>query len=135
MEDKIGKERERILMQHIVIVEDDFVQIKMLRMILSQEDYHLSIYSHPQEFLEHLPDMQAHLFLLDLALPSMDGFALCQHIRTIEKFYDTPIIAISADITVSIEDRDKLSEFNQLIEKPINIKKFLEIIRGYLTPA
>lgn len=122
-------------MQHIVIVEDDFIQIRMLEMILARENYHLTIYSHSQEFLEKLPDMQAHLFLLDLVLPGIDGFDLCQHIRTIQKFHETPIIAVSADITVSIEDRDKLSKFNQLIEKPINIKEFLEIIRDYLMPA
>ncbi len=41
------------------------------------------------------------IFLLDIQMPGRDGVAVCQHIRTIERFADTPIIMLTA-----MSDRD-----------------------------
>lgn len=122
-------------MQHIVIVEDDPIQIKILKMILSTQNYRVSFYAQAEELMQHIHELEANLFLLDLALPDMDGFTLCQHIRAIRSFRHTPIVAVSADVSFETKTCSSSSGFTDLIEKPIRINEFLKAIESYFLPA
>ncbi len=121
-------------MNHLVIVEDDPIQIQILRMTLSQY-YHVKIYAHPEDLLAELTDLEVDLFLLDLALPGMDGFTLGQHIRAIERFAETPMVAVSADISLNAKAKCKEANFTDFVEKPVLSENFLKIIDSYLLLA
>ena len=121
-------------MQHIVIVEDDPIQIKILQMIFSAGNYQFSIYAHAEELMKHLDDIVADVFLLDLALPDMDGFVLCKLIRLVPRFRHIPIIAVSADVNLQTISKTEVIGFTDLIEKPIRINEFLKTIDSYFLP-
>lgn len=115
-------------MKHIIIVEDDPIQLKILENVLRYENYDFSLYAHPSTLLDSLITIECDLFLLDIELPDINGIVLCERIRQIDKFQNTPVIAITAG-TIR---RAGMDLFDEVIEKPVPVKELLKLIRDYL---
>lgn len=66
-----------------------------------------------------------HLILLDIQLPTMDGYTVARHLRGIESLRDTPIIAVTSYAMMG--DREKALEAGctGYIEKPIDPETFV----------
>ncbi len=71
------------------------------------------------------------LILLDLAMPGFSGFDVLQEVR--EKGYKKENIIILTSSTQFEKETEKLLKLNikQIIQKPIKIKKLLELIDSY----
>jgi signal transduction histidine kinase len=92
----------------VLIVDDEPVNIKMLGQILQQE-YEISIATGGPTALEilfavELPD----LILLDIIMPEMDGYEVCQHIQSDPRTQNIPIVFITA----KNEDADETKGFD-----------------------
>jgi len=82
------------------------------------------------EFAETLGDID--LILMDIALPEADGYASLDSLRSDERFEDVPIVAVTADVSVSNLERAKESGFNGFIGKPLDPDRFPEQVRRVL---
>lgn len=111
----------------ILIVEDNNQISSVLRDFLMNEGYSVSIASTGNEALELYEQYSPRLVVLDIMLPGIDGFAVCQKIRIIS---NTPILIVSAKNTKD----DKLNGLNlgadDYIEKPYDIDIMLAKIAG-----
>lgn len=111
----------------ILIVEDNNQISSVLRDFLMNEGYSVSIASTGNEALELYEQYSPRLVVLDIMLPGIDGFAVCQKIRSIS---NTPILIVSAKNTKD----DKLNGLNlgadDYIEKPYDIDIMLAKIAG-----
>jgi two-component system cell cycle response regulator DivK len=74
------------------------------------------------------------LILLDIQLPTMDGYSVARALRTIESLRQVPIVAVTSYAMVG--DREKALEAgcNGYIEKPINPETFVAEVESYFTP-
>ena len=76
-----------------LVVDDDIRMLRMMQRILELEGYRVHTASNGETALsifdEHNPD----LVLLDIMMPNMDGYAVCQNIR---EFSQVPIIMVTA---------------------------------------
>lgn len=122
-------------MQHIIVVDDDRLQLEIVEQMLAKSNYQISTYTHSQELLDCIQHISADLILIDLSLPDVNGFALCEYIREIEGFAHIPIIAFSADVSLSIKIKSQLTGFDGFIEKPFRQTDFCRKIASYLTPV
>ena len=102
---------------HILVVEDEPEVADLLELYLSNEGYQVSKYSHGKEALDYVSQTPLDLALLDVMLPDMDGFQICQSIRKAHFF---PIIMLTA----RVEDIDKINGLmlgaDDYITKPFN---------------
>ena len=80
-------------MQHILVVDDDATNTKLLSFLLRDEGYAVTAVHSPEEALATLDDTTYDLICLDVMMPGMDGLELCQRIRTTST---TPILFLSA---------------------------------------
>ncbi|MEC2260600.1 MULTISPECIES: response regulator transcription factor [Bacillus] len=80
-------------MHKIMIVEDDKKISKLLQSHINKYGYEAIITEDFEHVLKQFEDIQPDLVLLDINLPSFDGFYWCRQIRTISI---CPIIFISA---------------------------------------
>lgn len=85
----------------ILIVDDEIEIADLIEVYLRNENYEVQKYYSPKAALVHVEEVQPDLAILDIMMPEMNGFTLCQKIR--EK-YNFPIIMLTA----KEEETDKL---------------------------
>ena len=84
----------------VLIVEDDVVIAESLGNELSHWNYEVSITKQFDNILEEFKTAEPELVLLDINLPTFNGYHWCQEIR---KVSNVPIIFISSRTTIWIK--------------------------------
>jgi CheY-like chemotaxis protein len=77
---------------------------------------------------ETLPD----LVLLDIQLPDVDGYAVCQELRGDARFATLPIIAVTSFAMPAERERALQAGCTGYVEKPIAPLTFAEQVRSFL---
>jgi putative two-component system response regulator len=87
----------------ILIVDDDPAGRHTLESILDGQDYHLEMAENGLQALEKAVNFLPDVILLDVMMPGMDGFEVCQRIRNTPLLAEIPIIMLTA-----LDDRKSL---------------------------
>lgn len=80
----------------ILIVDDVPSNIKVVANILKQHPYNLFFATNGEEALARIATHTFHLILLDVMMPGMDGFQVCEQIKQMPSAKETPIIFLTA---------------------------------------
>ena len=101
-----------------LVVDDEKLIVKGIRFSLEQDDIQVDCAYDGEEALEYARNNQYDIILLDVMLPKLTGFEVCQQIR---EFSDVPIIMLTA----KGDDMDKILGLeygaDDYITKPFNI--------------
>lgn len=116
--------------EKILIVEDDIDIIEILKEFLSSAQYNVTIARDGFEGFKKFKSNMYDLIILDVLMPKIDGFTLCEMIRCENKII--PIIILTA-----LDDEDneiKAFDLNidDYIEKPFSIKVLLKRVENVL---
>ena len=102
----------------VLVVDDEKLIVKGIRFSLEQEGMEVDCAYDGEEAYKMAKEKEYDMILLDVMLPKMDGFEVCQAIR---EFSDMPIIMLTA----KGEDMDKILGLDygadDYITKPFNI--------------
>ena len=116
------------MIKAILIIEDDISILRGLKDNLSFEGYDILTSSDGQEGLQMAIDNQIDMLLLDIMLPGINGYNICQKLK--KEKPDLPIIIISARGT----EVDKVIGLDfgadDYITKPFSIPELLARIRA-----
>jgi two-component system cell cycle response regulator len=127
------KPEEKSVSGTVLVIEDNPVNMKLTRGLLGLLGCRVLEAEEAETGLEILRTDEVDLVLLDIQLPGMDGMSTCRIIRQEMGRTDLPIIALSA--LAMEEDLKKASDsgFDDYVTKPMNTKKFLEMVSGWLS--
>lgn len=104
--------------KRVLVVDDEKLIVKGVRFSLEQDDMEVDCAYDGEEALEMARNTKYDLILLDVMLPKLTGFEVCQHIR---EFSDVPIVMLTA----KGDDMDKILGLeygaDDYITKPFNI--------------
>ena len=114
-------------MADIIVVEDNEEIGGLLQDFLIAEGYDAYLAVTGEEGLEVFESEGAKLFVLDIMLPGMDGFAVCSKIREKD---NTPIIIVSAKDSKEDKLNGILLGADDYIEKPYDIDILLAKVQG-----
>lgn len=120
----------------ILIVEDDPHLRKMLCKHLEQQRFAVHSVDNGEAALGWLDGNPAPaLVCLDLALPTMSGFRVCESMRTKQKTRTVPVLVITA--RTSVQDHTFALEMgaDAFLEKPFKLKELDAQIRRLLEPV
>ncbi|MFB2923641.1 MULTISPECIES: adenylate/guanylate cyclase domain-containing protein [Aerosakkonema] len=81
---------------NILVVDDIPGNIKLLTQILSNHGYKVRVSPSGKLALQSSQSNPPDLILLDINMPEMDGYEVCQHLKKSEQTRDIPVIFISA---------------------------------------
>ncbi|MCI9464531.1 MAG: response regulator transcription factor [Lachnospiraceae bacterium] len=102
----------------VLVVDDEKLIVKGIRFSLEQDGMEVDCAYDGEEALEFARNNSYDMILLDVMLPKMSGFEVCQQIR---EFSNTPIVMLTA----KGEDMDKILGLeygaDDYITKPFNI--------------
>lgn len=127
--EKISKKAFYMENDLILIIEDERQIARFIELELLHEGYSVEVRYDGKEGLERIKENTPDLILLDLMLPQMSGFEICEKARL---FSDVPIIMLTAKDEIS--DKVKGLDFgaNDYITKPFVIEELLARIRVQL---
>ena len=120
------------MMQTILIVEDNPVTRKMLRLTLENERYVIWEVGDGQSALRLAQEQRPAVIVQDLMLPDMDGFDLIRRLRALPMTTGIPILCYSSLVGPDDEQRVLAAGFTDLILKPAAPAELLKIVRTYL---
>ncbi len=113
----------------VLVVDDEKLIVKGLRFSLEQEGMEVDCAYDGEEALECARAKEYDIVLLDVMLPKLDGFEVCQQIR---EFSNMPIIMLTA----KGEDMDKILGLeygaDDYITKPFNILEIKARIKAIM---
>src|SRR5574341_1440110 len=116
-----------------ILVADDIKQnVKLLRVILTAAEYDVIEAYDGEEALEKVKTENPDLILLDIMMPKLTGYEVCQKLRADEITKNIPIIMITA--LHEMDDRIKGIEAgaDDFISKPFNKVELLARVKSLL---
>ena len=120
------------LSYNVLIIDDVVENIQIAMNILREENYNLTFALSGEEALTLLNHNDFDIVLLDIMMPGMDGYAVCDAIKKIEKYHSVPIIFLTAKTDVdSITKGFNLGAVDYLI-KPFHADELLVRVRTQL---
>ncbi len=114
---------------NILVVDDEKEIADLIEIYLTNENYHVYKYYDSKNVLNDIDKLKIDLAILDVMMPTIDGFQLCSIIR--EK-YTFPIIFVTA----KVEDIDKISGLSigadDYITKPFQPLELIARVKAQL---
>lgn len=83
-------------MSKIMIIDDVKENLSLLDRTLSVYSYDIRVFNNPLLALKNIEEIMPDLILLDINMPQMNGYEVCETIKTKEKLRDVPIIFLTA---------------------------------------
>lgn len=116
----------------ILIVEDNEINMKLIKTVLKAKGYDLVEAKDGEEALSAVVGSMPDLILMDIQIPKIDGLEVTRRIREMKEFAKTPIIALTAHAMEG--DREKILEAgcDAYIAKPINTRTLPEEVAAML---
>lgn len=116
----------------ILVVDDEPHLVKLLKTRLEKNGYSVIVASDGQEALDKTYQENPDLIILDIMLPHIDGYHVCQTLRSDEKYKAIPIIMLTGrtlaqDIKMGME----LGAVSY-VQKPFKPNVLLGIIQGLI---
>jgi PleD family two-component response regulator len=117
----------------ILVVDDSPDNLRVLSTALIQQDYEVRCVKSGSMALRSVQVTLPDLILLDIKMPEMDGYEVCQRLKSSPQTVDIPVIFLSA----LDEAWDKVRAFNvgglDYITKPFQLEEVLVRVKNQLT--
>jgi len=118
---------------HILLIEDNPNNIKLMVMLLEQQQYKVTVAVNAESGIEQANALLPDMILLDIQLPEMDGMEACRILRQNEKLAYIPIIALTAFAMPGDKERIMANGFDEYMAKPFNYREFLKLVERLLS--
>jgi PAS domain S-box-containing protein len=116
----------------ILVVEDNSITRKMVRVTLETEGYEVLLAGDGASAIEAARASMPDLVLQDLVLPDMDGFTLVAKLRAIPGGDAIPILAFTGLISRHEDARISAARFSGLLIKPVEPSRLIAAVKAYL---
>jgi len=121
--------------QAILIVDDNQINLKLVRLLLESEDYAVRTAADAEEALVLIEDSVPRLILMDLQLPGMDGLELTRRLKSDPRTSACIIVAVTAYAMKGDQERAKSAGCDGYIPKPIDTRTLPAVIAGFLSQS
>ncbi len=107
-------------MATLLLIDDDIEVLKLNQKYLTQEGFTVYISSDPKKGIAGAKKVNPDCILLDVMMPGMDGFQVCQELR---KFTSAPIIFLTGKGTEDDKINGLMTGADDYIVKPYSIRE------------
>ncbi|MDP9001469.1 MAG: response regulator [Myxococcota bacterium] len=109
----------------ILLIEDNEQNRYLLTFLLEQSGYQVLAVADGRRGIETARTLAPALILLDIQLPTMDGYAVARALRQNEALQKTPIVAVTSYAMPGDREKALAAGCTGYIEKPINPETFV----------
>ncbi len=119
---------------YILSVDDEIDVTELIAFVLRRESYEVATASDGHTALEMIEQRRPDLLLLDLMLPDIDGFAICEILRRRAETAALPIVIISAWSEPDSQHLGLELGAIDFVKKPFSPKELATRVKGLLPP-
>ncbi|GFN33029.1 ATP-binding response regulator [Paenibacillus xylaniclasticus] len=116
----------------VLVVEDDPINVQVILNHLSMHNWGTIVASNGMKALEIVESQEVDLILLDVMMPNMSGYEVCEKIREVYTPDELPVIMLTARDTADDIARGFEAGANDYITKPFSKKELLARIEARL---
>ena len=116
----------------VLVVDDNPDERAIQGAMLTHLGYRVAEAADGGEALERARAMRPDLILLDVAMPRMDGFAVCRALRANEQTRDIAILLFTASVVREVRDQASAAGANDVLMKPVDPHTVAERIRALI---
>lgn len=113
----------------VLVVDDEEMTRNLLRLMLSRSHYTVIEAGGGYQALEMVQEHKPDLVILDLMMPDLDGFSVCERIRKDSQTADIPIFILSARADHETIMRGLELGATKYLTKPVGYKDLLDHIQ------
>jgi CheY-like chemotaxis protein len=118
--------------ESILVVDDNAINLKLLRVLLSGEGYDVQTAIDAEEAASMLQVLRPQLILMDLQLPGMDGYELTRRLKADTRTSGIVILAVTSYAMKGDEQRALDAGCDGYISKPVDTAALPEIVASHL---
>jgi len=118
--------------KRILVVEDQKDDRQIIRDVLAGTDYEITEAEDGEQALAAVAKARPDLILMEIQLPTMDGYETLRRIRTDPALLSIPIIALTAYAPSGEELKARAAGCDDFVPKPYSPHQLLAKIRNYL---
>lgn len=123
------------MQKKILVVEDDAELVELLRFNLKKAGFAVGTANDGIEAIKKARSLLPDLVLLDLMLPELDGFAVCEVLRRDPNLAHTPVIMLTALSSQLARLAGMEAGANEYMVKPFSPKQLISRIEALLPSA
>jgi CheY-like chemotaxis protein len=116
----------------ILLIEDNEQNRYLATFLLEKAGYEIIPASDGKLGIELAARVQPMLILLDIQLPTMDGYAVARALRSQSALKEIPIVAVTSYAMVGDREKALAAGCNGYLEKPIDPETFVAEVERYL---
>lgn len=118
----------------VLVVDDDPMKRQLLRLILERAGFGVAEAADGLEALLSLDNEVPDLMTLDVMMPQMDGFVVCERVRQNPKTAELPIIMVSARADGGSIREGLAAGANRYLPQPVMPDKLISTVNELLPP-
>jgi two-component system cell cycle response regulator DivK len=116
----------------ILVVDDNPMNLKLLRILLDGEDYEVRTANTGEEALAVVETFHPRLILMDIQLPGIDGLEVTRRLKAAPETRDIVILALTAYAMPGAEESARSAGCDGYIAKPIDTRTLPATVEHYL---
>lgn len=116
----------------VLVVDDESLTRDLLRMMLERADFRVMEAEDGVDALEKIREQRPDAVILDVMMPNMDGFAVCQTLRQEAATADLPVLMLSAKTQPEAVEEGMRAGATRYLPKPISYKDLIRHVKEVL---
>ena len=118
--------------KRVLVVDDEPNIVMSLRFLMEREGFHVEVAATGQAAVAALAGPPADLVLLDVMMPGLDGFEVCQRIRAAPAWQAAKIVMLTAKGRDVERDRGMAAGADAYVTKPFSTRDLVARIKQML---
>jgi DNA-binding response OmpR family regulator len=121
--------------RRVLVVDDEPNIVMSLRFLMEREGFEVEVVPTGEAALKALGRGPADLVLLDVMMPALDGFEVCQRIRSNPAWANTRIIMLTAKGREVERDKGLALGADDYVTKPFSTRELVARVKQMLEPG
>ena len=131
LDDNHAEAASQIESLNVLVADDNAVNRMVVSRMLEQHKHQVVVVEDGREAVEFISSHDVDLVLMDIQMPIMDGVTALHKIRQMDDKSDTPVYALTANVSERESERIMKSGFDGLFEKPFRYESLLSTIQTH----
>ncbi len=112
----------------VLVVDDEPEITEIVETFLSENGFEVAIENEPGKAVQKAKTFKPDVILLDIMMPGVDGYDICQALKNDPQFSNVPVIFLTGKDRTDDMGRSFKSGGDMFIKKPFSCERLLEIV-------